>query len=131
MSQQTTSTDTSRPPAATAVGALAVLGVVGSVVMTLAHLGLGIPALDALGPGRLIVPAAASFAVGTVLYAIVAYGALRVAGWAWLAGLVVNTLAFVTSAFPYRGWVSGAAMAVSIAAIAVLLSPPGRSAFRG
>jgi hypothetical protein len=113
------------------VGALAVLGVVGSLVMTLAHLGLALPALDAVGPGRLIVPAAVSFAVGTVLYALVAYGAFRPARWAWFAGLIVSVLAFATAAFPYRGWISGAAIVVSLATVAVLLSPQGRTAFRG
>jgi hypothetical protein len=120
----------SRPPAAAAVATLAVVGVVGSAVMTLAHLGLGLPVLDAVGPGRLVAPAAVSFAVGTVLYAVVAYGAFRVARWAWGAGLLVNVLGFATAAFPYRGWISGVAIAVSVAAVTVLLSPPGRSAFR-
>ena len=126
-STQHTST---RPPAALAVGVLAVLGLVGSLVMTLAHLGLGIAVLDALGAGRLVVPAAISFATGTLLYALVAYGALRTRRWAWVAGLVVNVLAFGTAAFPIRSWISVVAIAVSVAAIAVLLSPPGRTAFR-
>lgn len=127
-----TATDvTSRPAAATAVGALSVLGLIGSLVMTLAHLGLGIPALDALGAGRLVVPAAVSFAVGTVLYGLVAYGAFRVSRWAWFLGLLLNVLAFVTAAFPIRSWVSVVAIVVSIATVAVLLSPQGRTAFRG
>jgi hypothetical protein len=126
----TPSSARARPPAATAVGALAVLGVVGSAVMTLAHLDLDLPVLDVVGPGRLVVPAAVSFAVGTVLYAVAAYGALRVARWGWSVGLLVHVLGFVTAAFPYRGWISGVAIGVSVAAVAVLLSPPGRGAFR-
>jgi hypothetical protein len=120
-----------RPPAATAIGLLAALGAIGSAVMTLAHVDLDIPFLTFFGPGRLIAPAAASFAVGTVLYVVVAYGAFRVARWSWPVALVVNVLAFLVSAFPYRGWVSGAAMAVSVIAVAVLVSRPGRVALRG
>jgi hypothetical protein len=126
-----TQTRLHRPPAATAVGMLCVLGVVGSGVMALTHLGLAIPGLELVGPGRLIVPAAVSFTLGTVLYAAAAYGALRVARWAWPVALVVNVLAFGTAAFPYRGWISGAAIVVSVAVIAVLVSPRGRAAFRG
>jgi hypothetical protein len=123
--------DTSgRPSAAVAVGTLAALGLLGSLVMTLAHLGLGIPVLDALGAGVLVVPAAVSFAVGTLLYALVTYGAFRTRRWTWFAGLLVNVLAFVTAAFPIRSWISVTAIVVSVTAIAVLLSPPGRAAFR-
>jgi hypothetical protein len=126
-----TGTRTDRPPAATVVGALCILGVVGSGVMAVAHLGLEIPALELVGPGRLIVPAAVSFLLGTVLYAVAAYGALRAARWAWPAALVVNVLAFGTAAFPYRDWMSGAAIVVSLTAIAVLVSPQGRAALPG
>jgi hypothetical protein len=126
-----TESRTDRPPAATAVGALCLLGVVGSAVMAVAHLGLEIPALEFVGPGRLIVPAAVSFLLGTALYAVAAYGALRVARWAWPTALVVNVLAFGTAAFPYRDWMSGAAIVVSLAVVTILLSPPGRAAFRG
>ncbi len=123
----TRTSPTTRPAAATAVGVLALLGFVGSAVMAVAHFGVEvIPGLD---PG-LILPAAIGFVVGAVLYAVVAYGAFTVAGWAWWAGLVVNGLAFASAAYPFRGWMSAVAMAVSAAAIVVLLSPPGREAFR-
>ena len=118
-----------RPTAATAVAVLALLGVVGAAVMTLAHLGLRMPVIEDLGPGRLLLPVALGFAVGTVLYAVVAFGAFAVAGWAWGAGLLVNALAFLSAAFPYRGWVSGVAMLVSGAALIVLLTRAGRQAF--
>lgn len=118
-----------RPPAALAVGVLALLGVIGSIIMTLAHLGLEIPVIEGFGPGRLLLPVAIGFMVGTILYAVVAFGAFTVAGWAWWTGLIVNGLAFVSAAFPFRGWVSGVVMAVSAAAVAVLLSRPGREAF--
>ncbi len=125
----TLGSSSARPAAASAVSVLALLGVVGSAVMTLAHLGLTIPIIEDLGPGRLLLPVAIGFAIGTVLYAVVAFGALAVAGWAWGAALVVNALAFLSAAFPYRGWVSGVAMVVSAAALVVLLTPAGRNAF--
>jgi hypothetical protein len=125
----TIETRTDRPPAATAVGLLCVLGVVGSGVMALAHLGIELPGLELVGPGRLVLPAAVSFLLGTVLYAVAAFGALRVSRWAWPTALVVNVLAFGTAAFPYRDWMSGAAIVVSVTVIAVLVSPWGRAAF--
>lgn len=118
-----------RPTAATAVGWLAVLGAIGAAWMMLAHLGLDLAVLDAFGPGRLLAPVAAGFAVGTVLFAVVAYGAFRGAGWAWPVALVVNGLAFVSAAFPFRGWVSAAAMVVTAVAIVALVAPAGRAAF--
>jgi hypothetical protein len=121
---------TDRPAAATAVGILAVLGVIGSIVMTLAHLDLQIPVVSALGPtGRAIVPVAVGFAFGAVLFAVTAYGAFRRAGWAWPVALVVNGLAFASSVMPWRGIEnSGVPALVTLIAIAILLSRPGRDA---
>ncbi len=117
-----------RPPAATAVGVLALLGALGAAVMALAH--LGVPQLDALGPGRMLLPVAIGFIVGTALYLSVAVGAFTVRSWAWTAGLAVNALAFLSAAFPYRGPASAAAMAISGLAVAILVLPSGRRAFR-
>lgn len=125
-----TASATTRPPAAVIVGVLAVVGALGSGLMTLGHLGLDLPLLEAFGPGRLLAPVAAAFAVGTVLYVVVAYAAFTLTSWAWPVALVVNAVAFLTAAFPYRGWVSGAAIAVSLASIVVLVTPAGRAALR-
>jgi hypothetical protein len=65
------------------------------------------------------------------LFAAVAYGAFSTTRWAWQLGLIVNGLAFVSAAFPYRGWVSGVAIAVALLSVAILLTPAGRRAFRG
>lgn len=117
----------SRPVAAAAVGWLAVVGVLGSAAMAIAHLGIDVPVV---GGAVLLLPVAISFAVGTVLYALVAFGAFTQRPWAWALGLVVNGLAFAaTAAPPYRGGVEPVAMAVSLAALAVLLIPAGRRAF--
>ena len=117
-----------RPAAATAVGVLALLGVVGSVLMTLAHLDLDVAFLQALGPGRSLPPVAAGFAVGAVLFAVVAYGALRTAPWAWPIALVVNAVAFVSAVFPVRGVEALVPALVTLAALGLLLSRPGRDA---
>lgn len=119
-----------RPTAATAVGVLALLGVVGSVVMTLAHLDLDIPVVSALGPtGRALPAVAAGFAVGTLLFAAVAYGAFARTSWAWPVALVVNGLALASATMPWRGIESsGVPALVTLIALVVLVSRPGRSA---
>lgn len=120
-----TGTASRTPAAAVAVGGLALVGFLGSVAMSLAHLGLDLPVL---GPAALIPPVAVGFALGAALYGVVAVGAFRVRRWAWPLGLAVNGLAFLSAAFPYRGVASAVAMAVSAAVVVVLLSPPGRRA---
>ncbi len=118
-----------KPTTARAVVALTALGVAGSAIMTLAHVGLGIPLVDAAGPGRLVVAAAAGFAVGTLLYAVVLVGAIRRARWTVVAGVIVNGLAVATASMPVRGPMSVAAIVVGVITIGVLVSPPGRRAF--
>jgi hypothetical protein len=107
---------------------LAVAGVVGSIVMTLAHLDLGLPVIEALGPGRSLPPVAAGFAVGALLFAVVAYAAFRQTAWAWPVALVVNALAFVSAVFPVRGVEALVPALVTLAALVILLSRPGRDA---
>lgn len=115
-----------RPPAATAVGWLAVVGVVGAVFMSLAHLDVGVPFLEV---GRVVMPVAIGLAVGAVLYAVVAYGAFSRASWAWPAALVVNGIALAATAGPpFRGLFELVPIAVSLVAIAILVSRPGREA---
>lgn len=115
-----------RPPAATAVAWLAVLGVAGAAFMSLAHLDVGLPFVEV---GRVVMPVAIGMAVGAVLYAAVAYGAFTQRSWAWPVALVVNGIALAaTLGSPGRGGVGLVAIAVSVIAIAVLVSPPGRAA---
>lgn len=123
----TTSTSPrTRPIAATAVGWLAVVGVVGAIFMSLAHLDLPVPFLDV---GRVVLPVAIGLAVGALLYAVVAYGAFTQRSWAWPVALVVNGIALAATAGPpFRGLFELVPIAVSLAAIAVLVSPPGRAA---
>jgi hypothetical protein len=106
-----------RPGVSTAIGVLAVLGFVGSVVMVVAHVNLGLPLVAAL------------FVVGAVLFGVVAYGVFRQTTWAWPVALVVNGLGFVSSVMPWRGLTnSGPPALVTLIALALLLSPAGREA---
>lgn len=130
MGAPTVSKDTSkRPMAATAVGWLAVLGVLGSAAMTVAHLGIELPLL---GGGVTLVPVAVGFAVGTVLFAATAYGTFTLRPWAWPVALVVNALALASTASPLsRGDIEPAtvgAVVATLLAMVVLVSRPGRQA---
>lgn len=115
-----------RSPAAATVGWLALVGVAGAVFMALAHLDLGLPFTEVR---QVVLPVAIGMAVGAVLYALVAYGAFTRKSWAWPAALVVNGIALaVTLGPPFRGAVELVPVVVSLAAIAVLVSRPGRAA---
>lgn len=122
----TSTTPRTRPPAATAIGWLAIVGVVGAIVMSLAHLDLPVPFLEV---GRVVLPVAIGLAVGAVLYAVVAYGAFTQRSWAWAAALVVNGIALAATAGPpFRGLFELVPIAVSLVAIGILVSRPGREA---
>lgn len=119
---------TARPPAATAVGVLAALGVIGAIFMALAHSGLDLPLVSALGAPR-IVPVAVGFAVGAVLFGAVAWAALTQASWAWPFAVATNGIAFASSVMPWRGINrSGLPALVTLAALALLASRNGREA---
>ena len=121
-----------RATAATAVGWLSVIGAVGSALLSLGHAGIDVPVLSALGPGgdSSVVQAAAAFAVGAVLYGIIAVGAFRTRPWAWFVGLTVYGLGVVGGVMQFRGVASAFGIAISLAALAVLLSSAGRQALR-
>lgn len=130
MSAPTHTTDTSkRPKAATTVGGLAVLGCLGSAAMTVAHLGIEMPLL---GGGVTLVPVAAGFAVGTLVFAATAYGAFTLQSWAWPVALVINALALASTSSPLsRGDiepVTVGAVAASLLSLILLVSRPGRQA---
>lgn len=108
---------------------LSIVGALGSGVMLLAHLGLDLDLLAPLGPGRLIVPAAIGFAIGTIAYTVVVFGAAQHRSWAWLTALLVNGLAVVVASIPFRGWFSVIAVAVAAMAIILLLMPGIRGSF--
>ncbi|MBA2437984.1 MAG: hypothetical protein H0V52_06495 [Acidimicrobiia bacterium] len=102
----------------------------GAVLLALAHAGLSLPLLSALGPGgdRAVPPAAIAFSVLAVLAAVVAAGAFARRPWAWPLGLVVHALTVLGAATPFRGPVSLVGILLGLTAVAILLSRPGRSA---
>lgn len=127
----TIQTRSTPPVAARAAAALTGLMAVGSALMAVSHAGVTVPLLAALGPGgqRALPAVATGFAVATILFAVVAVGAWRRRPWAWAVGLVLHGVALIAATMPWRGPVSGAAAVVSIAALAVLATRPGRTAF--
>lgn len=105
-------------------GALAV----GSALLTIGHLGVGIPVLSALGPGgnRVVVPAAIAFGVATALQTAVCVGVVRRRAWAWPLGTVVSTMTVVGAAMPFRGSISAVGIALALVELVALLSGGAR-----
>ena len=100
--------------------------------MALAHTGVRIPLVSALGPqgSDPVWPAAVVFTLGALVFAALAAGAFRRARWTWPAAVAVNALAALSMVRPYRGLGSLLGLVLFGAALAVLLSPAGRAAFR-
>jgi hypothetical protein len=127
MTQQET-TAGSRHWAPTTVGALAVVTALAATIMTVAHLDITIPGLMDGVDVPVFVPG--GFAIATIAAIVVAIGAFRVATWGWWTGLVVFGLAvLVIAGSPARNWLSYLILTVSIIAIGVLVSRPGREGF--
>lgn len=104
------------------------VGAVGAAIMSLAHWNVPMPFIEV---GRVVAPVAIALAVGAVLYVVVAFGAFGSHRWAWPLGLAVNGLALLGSLSPpFRGPLELVAIVVSAAALLVLVSGPGRAAFR-
>ncbi|HUH07702.1 MAG TPA: hypothetical protein VML96_07840 [Egibacteraceae bacterium] len=129
MAAQVTETAQERDWAWTALAWLAGLAAAGSAIMALAHMGLQIPVISGLGPGgaRSVPVAALVFGISTLMFLLILFGMLMRRAWAWPVALVGNGFALIGAANPFRGPVSAAAIAVTVAAIAILLSPPGRT----
>ncbi len=98
--------------------------------MAVAHAGVEIPLLSALGPGgnRVVVPAVVAFGIGTVLFAVLAAGLRARARWAWLAGLVISGLAIASGVMQYRGVVSALGIGLAVVLGGLLLMPDARRA---
>ena len=107
---------------------LSVLSALAAAVMAIAHLGIRVPVISALGPQGTdaVPPAVAAFSLAAVLFTVIAVGVAGSRTWAWPVGIVVNGVALVAAAVPYRGVGSLAGILVSATALALLLSPPVR-----
>lgn len=101
-------------------GALAV----GSALLAVAHAGVRIPVLSALGPGgsEPVVPAAIAFTVATCLHGAVAYGVARRRGWAWPLGVLVAAVTLIGAAVPFRGVGSVIGIALAGTELGLLLT---------
>lgn len=124
--------DVTIPVAVRAAAAVAFVGAVGLVLLAIAHLGVSLPGLAALGPAGGAVPqAAGGFAVGAVLYAVIGAGLLRARAWAWASGLVVSALAVLSGVMQFRGAASALGIVVAVLLGALLLLPATRRALLG
>lgn len=119
-----------RPATVPLVAALTGVLAAGCVLMAIAHLGIRVPVVSALGPGgnQAIPPAAAAFTIAALLFAVVTAGIVRGRAWSWPTALVLHALALLGAAVPYRGVGSAVGIALTGAAIAVLLTPSARRA---
>lgn len=109
--------------------ALAGVAAVGTLLLAVAHTGVEVPVLSALGPqGGAVPPAVVAFAVATVLFAGIGLGLARRNRVAWVAGLAVSVLAVLSGIGQFRGVVSAIGIVLSVALIGLLLAPPSRAA---
>jgi hypothetical protein len=129
-------TATSSPdPTATgplrAAAALSATAAVGTLLLAVAHTGVTVPLLSALGPqGDAVPPAVVAFCAATLLFGGVAAGLARARRWAWGAGLGVAALAVLGGVGQFRGVVSAVGIALALAMAALLLTPAARRAVR-
>ncbi len=111
---------------------LAAIAAVGNLLLAVAHLGIEIPVLSALGPqGGAVPPAVVAFTVGTVVFGAIAVGLARGRRWAWVGGLVVSALAVLSGVGQFRGVVSALGIVLSLGLLALLLAPSSRRAVAG
>lgn len=119
-------------PAARVAGAAAGTLTAGCLLLAVAHAGVALPLVSALGPGgdRAVPVAATVFTVAAIAYGVVTRGLFARLPWAWPAGLVLGALTVLGAARPYRGVGSAVGIVLALAIVAALVSPPGRRAFR-
>lgn len=120
----------SRHPIVIATAALSVLVALGSAALAIAHSGIEVPVLSALGPGGgAAVPSAAiAFTIAAVVLTVVTVGLWRGRAWAWAAGLAVHGVVLAGAAMPYRGLGSLVGILLAGTAFVLLASRAGRSA---
>lgn len=113
----------------TAVAGLAVVGAGASLLRALVHLRL--PGLVAVLPAPRLLVMTVVFGLLAFMYALTAYGALRLRNWAWPLGLATSALAFLANVSHWRGWWRmGIPALIALLAFALLVSPPVRRTLR-
>lgn len=109
--------------------ALAAISAVGSLLLAIAHTGVTVPILSALGPqGGAVPPAVVAFSVGTILFGALAAGLARRSRVAWIGGLVLAVGAILSGVGQFRGVVSAVGIALAVVLLATLLAPASRRA---
>lgn len=107
---------------------LAVVGAVGCAALAVAHAGVEVPLLSALGPGgsQPVWPAAVAFSAATLAYAAVAAGLQAGAAWAWWAGMALFAVTVVGALQPFRGVGSLAGIVLGVLGLVLLALPSAR-----
>lgn len=116
-----------RPWTILAAVALSGLGAAGAFLLAVAHLGVELPGLSALGPtGRAVLPAAVGFAVAALLLGGLTWGLLAGKRWAWPAGTGLALLGILSGIGQFRGVASAVGLAVMLALLVLLVTPSAR-----
>ena len=102
----------------------------GTLLLAIAHTGVTIPLLSALGPDgdSAVPPAVVAFTVATILFAAIALGLARQSKVAWWGGIGLSAAIILSSIGQFRGAVSALGIVLAVLLIALLLSPPSRQA---
>lgn len=109
--------------------ALATISALGTSLLAVAHTGVTVPLLSALGPqGGAVPPAVVAFTVATLLFAVLAFGLRRAARWAWVGGLVLAAASILGGVGQFRGVVSAIGIGLAVVLLGVLLAPSSRRA---
>ena len=106
-----------------AASAVAGLAAFGCLLLAVAHTGVEVPLLSAIGPrGDAVPPAVVAFTIGTVLFAALAVGIRRGADWATWAGIVVSVLAVLSGIRQFRGPVSAVGIVLAVLLAGLLIA---------
>lgn len=100
------------------------MAALGNALLAVAHTGVEVPLLSALGPSGDAVPAAVVvFTVGTVLFAAIAWGLASGQRWARPLALGVCALSILSGIGQFRGVVSAIGILLAVVLAGLLLLP--------
>lgn len=110
---------------------LAVLAV-GSVLMSVAHTGVRVPLLSAIGPpgGTVVWQASAGFAAAAAGFAAALAGLAARRRWGFILAILVLAATLLAASVPLRGPGSILGITLTLAALGALATPSARAALR-